>query len=432
MSAQNYNLPKVAILMLRGLEGCGVTNYARHMQAFFHQEDSVCDIFALMKITKSHIGRPDTSKDIDFISFIYEERAEIVDRLNEYDLVLLFSVPPKSAYEAVQTYVEDILEQISKPLIFINHDHHLISFSRNMRYKDAIEACDKVLCHSLQDTSKGFVTWVKKHDVKAKLEKLPIFYHVPLLEDYITFTKDGREKTAIQPGRYSSWKRTTLYLDLHQYLRKKDFYTVAIGLERSPGMAEKFEFYKDLGWDFWTGELPDGTKFKRPSDGALARKNKKLLDWLAQGNKDVSKFYSIGPYGYYDGMETIKSSAFAFHCRSFERSDLDYGNNPEFQTLECALLSIPVIHRHFAETVTLPDTDIRLIDRDEFLIIDDGGLKPVSGQECINGDELVEKMDSIWNDSELYEKQRQAAVDLVHDHYSTDIIIPKLIQKCLE
>jgi len=427
-------LPSTAILMLRGLEGCGVTNYARHMQAFFHQEESTCDIFALAHITKSKIGRPDTSKDIEHVRFKYEQRAEIVERLNQYDLVLLFSTPPKSAFPEVETYVEDILNQITKPLVFINHDHNIQSFRRNLRYKDAIEACDKMFCHSLLEKKKGFVTWAKNNEVDATFKKLPIFYHIPLLEDYITLTKEGRDKTALQAGRYSSWKRTTLFLNLHPYLKAKGFYTIGIGLERSPGYVEWSEKLTASGLEFWVGTLPDGTPFNRVSAGAQSHRNTKLLDWLWEGNKEVDKIYSVGPYEYYAGMRETQRSAFAFHCRSFETSDLDYGNNPEFQTLECMLLSVPVAHRHFLQTVTLPGEDTTLAKTGVFLTIsDDGGpANKQVGHKCINGSELVEEMENIWNDDALYEKHRKAAVDLVHNYYSTDKIIPNFIQECLE
>ena len=109
-------------------------------------------------------------------------------------------------------------------------------------------------------------------------------------------------------------------------------------------------------------------------------------------------------------------------------------NNPEFQTLECMLLSVPVAHRHFLQTVTLPGEDTTLAETGVFLTISDSGGSADAqwGHKCTNGPELVEEMETIWNDDALYEKRRKAAVDLVHNYYSTDIIIPRFIEECLE
>ena len=55
-------LPRTAILLLRGVEGCGVSTYARHFKAYFDESNKQkCDIFAL----NLSVGRPDTSTDLE-------------------------------------------------------------------------------------------------------------------------------------------------------------------------------------------------------------------------------------------------------------------------------------------------------------------------------------------------------------------------------
>ena len=103
-------LPKTAILLLRGVEGCGVSSYARHYKAFYDDVKVKCDIFAL----NLSVGRPDTSKDIEINRFTFEESEELVNRVNnEHDLTLIFSVPAKNAKEEIKNnYVEKILSKI--------------------------------------------------------------------------------------------------------------------------------------------------------------------------------------------------------------------------------------------------------------------------------------------------------------------------------
>ena len=107
-------LPRTAILLLRGVEGCGVSTYARHFKAYFDENDrGKCDIFAL----NLSVGRPDTSTDLPITKFNFDEADEMVRRVNnEYDLSLVFSVPAKNAKEEiVNNYVEKILDKIKSP-----------------------------------------------------------------------------------------------------------------------------------------------------------------------------------------------------------------------------------------------------------------------------------------------------------------------------
>ena len=215
------SLPKLAILMLRGLEGCGVTSYARHLKAYYEAKGAQCDIFTLK--TKKKVGRPETSSDVVHRSFTIGESEDLVEALNkDYDLVQVFSVPPKSAgTEVVDTYVDRILHKITTRKVFINHDHSSASFARNADYLRAIQACDLTLAHSLVPTKRGFVTWLNKQGADdVKVDKLDVFFHVPLVEDLITYDKVEKRKRIILAGRFASWKRTELAFRLHEFAKE--------------------------------------------------------------------------------------------------------------------------------------------------------------------------------------------------------------------
>ena len=132
-------LPRTAILLLRGVEGCGVSTYARHFKAYCDDtQQGRCDIFAL----NLNVGRPDTSTDLEINKFSFDEAEDLVRKVNrEYDLSLVFSVPAKNAKEEiVNNYVERILEKIKSPKWLINHDHHYLSIGRNADFENAIKA----------------------------------------------------------------------------------------------------------------------------------------------------------------------------------------------------------------------------------------------------------------------------------------------------
>jgi hypothetical protein len=418
------NLPKTAVLMLRGVEGCGVSTYARHFRAFFDDNGGICDIYAL----NLNVGRPDTSKDIKLRVFDFSESSEVVERINsDYDLVLVFSVPAKNVSDEIRdNYVERILGGITKPKWMVNHDHHHLSISRNADYKNAIEACDGLLCHSLTKTKSGFIAWLQKQEVSKVAQKMDVFFHIPLIEDHITFTKKQRQKRLINAARAVAWKRGSLVLNLHDELAKKNFITEMIGFERSiAGYSQLKNYNGKLTW-FTTNEFYKPVK--GPSSFSSAKINNELFDFIDQSSQDPDLMYVIGSYDYTRGLRRIASSAFATHPRTFEHNNLDYGNNFEYQGLEAALLAVPIFHRHFLETVTLPGTSTPLSQTGAFLAIDDDNRHlSAGGPQVTNKSELVGEMERLWSDEKAYSSARKASVELIRAHYSSEVVVPRLL-----
>lgn len=418
------NLPKTAVLMLRGVEGCGVSTYARHFRAFFDDNDGICDIYAL----NLNIGRPDTSKDIKLRTFDFSESAEIVERINSnYDLVLVFSVPAKNASEEIRTgYVERILGGITKPKWMVNHDHHHLSISRNADYKNAIESCDGLLCHSLTKTKSGFIAWLQKQNVSKVAQKMDVFFHIPLIEKHISMSKEGRKKRLINAARAVAWKRGSLILNLHDELARKGFITEMIGFERSiAGYSQLKNYNGKLDW-FTTDNFYKPVK--GPSAFSSAKINSELFDFIDQSEQDPDLMYVIGSYDHTKGLRRIASSAFATHPRSFEHNNLDYGNNFEYQGLEASLLSVPIFHRHFLSTVTLPGTSTTLAETEAFLSIDDDNRHlNLGGPQVLDKQQLVEEMDRLWEDDTAYAEQRRKSVEIVRANYSSDVVVPRLL-----
>jgi hypothetical protein len=417
-------LPKTAVLMLRGVEGCGVSTYARHFKAFFDSNQATCDIFAL----NLNVGRPDTSTDIDVTIFSFSESAELVNKINkDYDLVLVFSVPAKNAGESiVNNYVEFILEPISVPKWMINHDHHFLSIGRNADYANAIEVCNGLLCHSLTETKSGFIKWLKNREIAKQAQKMDVFFHVPLVEHLINLDKGDRKKRLINASRAVAWKRGSIVLNLHDPLADKGFITEMIGFERSiAGYSQLKNYEGKLKW--YTSDH-FYKPIKGPSAFSSARVNNELFDFIDEEGQNPDFMYVIGSYDYKRGLQRIADSAFATHPRSFEHNNLDYGNNFEYQGLEAALLSVPIFHRHFLETVTLPNSKTTLKDTGVFLSVDDDNRHlNGGGPQVLEGERLVCLLHEVWHDATEYHRMRKNSVDLIKTYYSSDVVVPKLL-----
>lgn len=417
-------LPRTAVLMLRGVEGCGVSTYARHFKAFFDDNQATCDIFAL----NLNVGRPDTSTDIDVKVFAFSEAVEMVRSINEnYDLALIFSVPAKNAPKVVvDNYVEFIIDPIQVPKWMINHDHHFLSIGRNADYANAIEACDGLLCHSLTETKSGFISWLKKRNISKEAKKMDVFFHIPFVQELMTYEREGRNKRLINAARAVAWKRGSVVLNLHNALADRGFVTEMIGFERSiAGYSQLKNYEGKLNWYTTEGFYKP---VRSPSAFSSARINNDLFDYVDEEGQNPDFMYVFGSYDYKRGLKRISESAFATHPRSFEHNNLDYGNNFEYQGLEAALLAVPIFHRHFLQTVTLPETDTTLASTGVFLSVDDDNrhLKD-GGPQVLEPERFAQQLESIWEDQRLYSDMRRQSVDLIRSHYSSDVAVPRLL-----
>lgn len=401
-----------------------MSTYARHFKAFFDDNQATCDIFAL----NLNVGRPDTSTDIDVKVFAFSEAAEMVRSINEnYDLALIFSVPAKNAPKVVvDNYVEFIIGPIQVPKWMINHDHHFLSIGRNADYANAIEACDGLLCHSLTETKSGFISWLKKRNISKEAKKMDVFFHIPFVQELITYEREGRRKRLINAARAVAWKRGSVVLNLHNALADRGFVTEMIGFERSiAGYSQLKNYEGKLNWYTTEGFYKP---VRSPSAFSSARINNDLFDYVDEEGQNPDFMYVFGSYDYKRGLKRISESAFATHPRSFEHNNLDYGNNFEYQGLEAALLAIPIFHRHFLQTVTLPETDTTLASTGVFLSIDDDNrhLKE-GGPQVLEPERFAKQLESIWEDPLLYSDMRRRSVELIRSHYSSDVAVPRLL-----
>jgi len=422
-------LPRIAILMLRGMEGCGVTNYCRHLKAYCDSVSSPCEIFVL---NDKKIGRADTSTDLQITKFNFDEKQSIVNRINsDFDLSLIFSVPAKSSSETVKAlYVEEILAKLKSPKWMVNLDHHFLSFSRNADYKNAIETCDGVLCYSLNKTGSGFVGWLDKNNVKTQVKAIDNFFHVPFLNNLISLEREPRKKRIIYAGRAVAWKRGSISLNLHKPLARKGFISEMIGFERSiAGFTQLNNYEGKLTW-FTTD------KFYKPVKGPSAFSsspiNTQLFRLLEMEDQDPNLMYVIGSYDYNEGMKRVANSGFAIHPRSFEHNKLCYGNNFEFQGLEAALLSVPIFHRHFLDNVFLPGTNTSLTASGILLSVDDDNTHlKLGGPQVLDVENFSDDLDQIWSSKRKYHQMRESVVDMVNTYYASSVVVPKLIATLL-
>jgi hypothetical protein len=258
-------------------------------------------------------------------------------------------------------------------------------------------------------------------------KKMDVFFHVPFVEHLIDLDKgESRRKRLINAARAVAWKRGSVVLNLHRALADRGFVTEMIGFERSIAGYSQLKNYEDkLKW-FTTEDFYKPVKV--PSAFSSAKVNNELFDHVDRVGQDPNFMYVFGSYDYRRGLQRISESAFATHPRSFEHNNLDYGNNFEYQGLEAALLAVPIFHRHFLNTVTLPGTSTTLSETKVFLSVDDDNRHLTQGgPQVLGAEEFAKHLDEIWTDANAYYAMRRNSVDLIRAHYSSDVVVPRLL-----
>lgn len=426
-----HKLPKVALVSLRGLEGCGITTWCRAFLHYYKRHGELCNFYAVT----DKVGRPDTASDME-VKF-FTEYAEVLDTINStYDLVIITGVPGKKSIHA-NTYVDGFISKIKIKTVLMCLDHHSLSLTRNADFKRAIEACDIACPHSTIPSRRGFFKWLEVNKVTPKrLEPAVVMIEPSLYSEFIHSNHAGRAKRIISFGRAVIWKRNLLLFNIAKLLEEKQYLLELLGFERSLAGYDQIELYKNILTPF-SSDIIESMGFSYPkrlvrfSQYSNSSDNDRILDLIdSMPYQPTNCVYCLAAVSHLKGIKRISQSAFATSLTSFEHMGLDYGNDFEHQGLEAMLLSVPIYHRHFLESCTLPETDIKLSSIDSFLSIDDDNRsKQDGGYQVLNPEKFIDTIENCWSNSQLYERMRKQNIQIANEYYSGDKLIPLFLSR---
>ena len=218
-------MTRIAIVLGRGTEGCGVTQCAIQMQ----------------KVTKAHIYSANDKKwgrakglDIEQTEFnMGTQWEQTANTLNEqYDLVVIYSVPSKGHSQDCQDNFIPFLQKLNVRKAFINVDHKAASIARNANLKEVCENVDVIMTHSLEN---DFSKFMSKNKIKTPLTKMGLgFDYDGHRAKYWLPIEEQQHNMVRWIGRTAMWKGPALMIDFHQdALMENGFISVLEGLEAS-------------------------------------------------------------------------------------------------------------------------------------------------------------------------------------------------------
>jgi len=404
-------MKKIAIILGRGVEGCGVTRCAVEFQKATHDTK----IFATLDKKWSRRDTMVFDKD-EFTCGNLEEMTRVLNEVNEnFDMVLIYSVPSKKHPEDCQTNFVKLVQGISLPKAIVQLDHKMQSLSRNGRFDEICSSVDVLMTHSLES---DFTRWAKRENVTTPFKKMALgFTYDDHREKYWLPIEEQDHKTVRWIGRLSGWKGPNLMMDFHaQRLMKENYITILEGLEASIGWA---------GILYEKGDNKNGKPFYEDNEIVNYFRPRKELDEVKFTEDLYGKetpgagAYLYPPYTNVDCMKRMAKSAFGsdlYHLKAHM-----YGNNIENCHAEViASGTIPIFHKHFCDNV------IHRVTGNS--ITEDSSCSGTIGLDHTNFDETRELMVKLSNDPVMRDEWREMAFMYWKKHSNAETCASEIIK----
>lgn len=400
-------MTKVAIVLGRGTEGCGVTQCAIQMQKVTNAD--------ILSAKDKKWGRA-KGLDIRQEEFMMgTEWAHYAQKINEnYDLCIIYSIPSKSHPQDCQDNFISFLKAINIRKAFINVDHKAASIARNANLKEVCENVDVIMTHSLEN---DFSKFMQKNKIQTPLTKMGLGF------DYDGHRAEHWRPIAIQQhnmvrwiGRTAMWKGPSLMIDFHQdALMENGFITVLEGLEAS--IQYPLVLYRDNA-----AEKPQDRRkvvnYFRPEK----EYNEVKFTPDLYGKEEVRNGAYLYPQ-YINSEAMFRMSLSAFGSDLYHLKAETYGNNIENCHAECvASGTVPLFHKHFCDNV------IHKVQGKPVSQCKDSGT---IGLDYTNFEECKDIMIQLMKDPMMRDDWREMAFEFWKQHSDAEPVVNEIIDLAL-
>ena len=404
---------KIGVILGRGVEGVGLTKNVVEFQKL----NPGVEVFAAIDKLWPRMNSMDfkvnyyRGADWDTISKPTKKfpnlmtSTQVVDRINELDMCIVYSVPSKShPEECIDNFIR-MIDNIKVRKSLVQVDHKIHSINRNANLDKICSKMNVLMCHY---TDNPFGQWVKKNKIKTPLTNMGVgfnfnkFYWKPI--------EDQNPFLVRWVGRTAMWKGPDIMIDFHnEQLRQRNFITILEGLEASinyPAVLYKkpktMEDRRECINYFRPEKEIDNNPGRDPEYGS---------------EKVNSPAHLYPGYVHAEMMQRMSLGGFGSDLMYF--NDNIYGNNVEYcHTDSFAAGVIPLFHQHFMDNV---------VHRKQG--------KPIS--KCENtgtialNNEAPDLMVKLANDNNMRDEWRNMMFEFWKEHCDSTIIYNDIIEKTL-
>lgn len=240
---------KIAIIMGRGIEGCGVTKFTVEQTKWLAKNGHEHVVFSSKDKSWTRKNAHDVSNVIQLKFAKPEEMNKMIEGCNKADVVIINSLPSLSHPEESIKQFNRALEEIAKPIVLIQHDHSSLSIKRNACIEEAVKRANVIFGHSRTNDFAKYVSTVTEGGGLAGFfdedNSKTILNFQPGLDFDAVRSKFWLDIDQTKPlmhkwiGRTTSWKGYVQMFKFHnEYLRPNGYITTFEGIEKSPAYLD--------------------------------------------------------------------------------------------------------------------------------------------------------------------------------------------------
>jgi hypothetical protein len=376
---------RFCLLLGRGIEGCGVTRLAIEFNKFlilndykstiFHISDKIWPRMKLQEINSTEINN--------------ENIQEISKYINKnFDYIFYLSVPSlKHSQECIDNFFNYLVLNINIKKIMIQCDHKLQSINRNANIYNISRNMDGIFVYN-----KNALFSKKLNEYNLGYKLLDYYFGIDI-DDISKYRIKNKYKKIIYFGRFARFKNPHFLYELHKYIKKYNFITEFLGVERSIGAL--FSMFND------------------------DKKYYYEKNYISENIQNSNLPYMYGPYNRNEGLKRLSRSLFG--CDFYTLASDAYGFNLEYSQYEIIGVGcIPIFTYNWAIDNILIDSDIKFIDIENFALY----LK----NDLSNIEEISDSMEMIYNNKKLIKKYNDIGYDIIKK-YSSDNCFKKILNQ---
>lgn len=395
---------KVAIILGRGVEGCGVTRCAIE----FQRAHPGTKIYATLDKKWGRRNGMDFQCD-EFIAADWSQCERVIDEVNEnFDVFIVHSIPSKDHPQECADNFLKMLDEVKIKKAMIHVDHSVKSLHNNAHLEEICKKVEIIMTHS--DTG-VFANWLKKNRITTYFTTMGLgFNYDATRAQYWKPIEQQDSKKVRWIGRTARWKGPAIMIDFHQdELRSDGFCTILEGLEASISYP--------------TVLYHDNHDKQKPRDviNKFRRRPELNEDMKFTHGEEVhgGPAYCYPQYINVECMERMSLSAFGSDL--YHLNPEQYGNNIENCHAECiATGTVPIFHKHFGDNI------IHRVTGDLCTKSSNSGTIWLSRENFAEAGALVKK---LANDSVLRDEWREMAFEFWKQHSDSKIVVADIIDK---
>lgn len=394
--------------MGRGIEGCGVTKFTVEQTKWLKKHDYDFVVYSSKDKSWTRKNAHDVSNVVQLKFAKPEETQKMIDGCNAADVVIINSLPSIGHPDACIEQFKRALDEITTPIVLVQHDHSALSIKRNAAIVEAIKKAKVLFGHSDTNDFAKYVSQVTEGGGLAGFfgedNSKKILNFQPGMDFDSVRAKYWKEDFGARHmelnkwiGRTTSWKGYVQMFKFHnEFLRPNGYITTFEGIEKSPaylGFRELSEFNAHVGDDI--------------------RKTDLHIDQPA---------YVFGPYVNDEMLDRMSQCGFGYQLSVLDARFIQ--RSIEYTHCEVACIGIvPVFRKTYGERCTHRHYGKKLIDCENTgtIWLDDNDMQPA-----------FDLLNKLAKDPELYKQYSEQAFEFYKLHQDAEYTFAEMMNQIKE